>query len=57
MRGSGHKTRSIFDPYNITNEADLKGAAEKVTQFHLDTEERIERLNGDNMVTITEKAE
>ncbi len=38
------------------NETDLKGAAEKVTQFHRDAVERMEKVNSDNMVTMTEKA-
>ena len=34
MTISGHKTRSVFDRYNITSQADLREAATKLENGH-----------------------
>lgn len=34
MRMTGHKTRSVFDRYNIVSRTDLAEAAEKLSKYH-----------------------
>ncbi len=54
MRISGHKTRAVFDLYNIVNEDDLRRASERVTNLHREAQERLEKVTrGHKMGTIS----
>ena len=37
----GHKTRSMFDRYNITREKDLADAMQRLEQFHQATDQKV----------------
>jgi integrase len=49
MAVSGHRTRSVFDRYNIVNEDDLKKASQRVKKYH---EDRVILKNGHNLGTV-----
>jgi len=49
MMVSGHKTRSVFERYNIVNEDDLKRASKRVSEYH---EEQASSANGHNLGTV-----
>jgi hypothetical protein len=41
MKISGHKTREVFERYNIKDRKDVMQAMEKLYQFHRDEDERL----------------
>ena len=53
MKISGHKTRSVFDRYNIVNETDIRNACERVSKAHEEMEEVMgQGQNGDNGLNL-----
>lgn len=47
MKISGHKTRAIFDRYNIVNEEDLKAACKRLSSAHEQAKENLDGHNPD----------
>jgi hypothetical protein len=54
MQISGHKTRSVFDRYNIVAERDLHETARKVTKYISERDGVEKPRDGDNTVTFDE---
>jgi integrase len=54
MMISGHRTRSVFERYNIVNEDDLKKASQRVREYH---QEITLPQNGQNLGTVRAQAQ
>ena len=52
MKISGHKTRAVFERYNIVSEDDLMSAAERLSNLHEKTTDRLQKAHGHNLGTV-----
>jgi len=52
MRISGHRTRNVFDRYNISSEEDLKDAAGKLTEHHRKMKDRLEQKQKEESASL-----
>jgi integrase len=53
MRVSGHKTRNVFDRYNITSEDDIKLACERLSTMHQENSKILsQEHDGHNLGTL-----
>ena len=52
MMISGHKTRSVFDRYNIVSEGDLREAAHKMNRANQDENQNVTQLGHDSATVV-----
>ena len=52
MKINGHKTRAVFDRYNIVNEEDQKAACERLSEAHEQTKSEAEQAQDGHSLGI-----